>query len=70
MQFSRTADLLRHVSVVHLIRGKYRCPIDGRCQPFNRKDNLTAHMRRRHNIAGPGRGSKLVRIEGWNYQEA
>lgn len=49
-RFSRTADLLRHVGAVHLTRGQYHCPIDAGCKSFNRKDNLTAHMKRRHNI--------------------
>nr|KMM68468.1 hypothetical protein CPAG_04795 [Coccidioides posadasii RMSCC 3488] len=52
--FQRTEDLIRHVRSIHVQANSYPCPVEGCHRPFNRKDNLDMHIRRRHdkNVKG------------------
>ncbi|KAJ5437527.1 Zinc finger C2H2 [Penicillium cf. griseofulvum] len=46
--FSQMGALLRHIKTKHISPGLYECP-EGECRKsFNRKDNLTAHIRNVH----------------------
>ncbi|KAJ5173653.1 Zinc finger C2H2 [Penicillium coprophilum] len=46
--FSQMGALLRHIKTKHISPGLYECP-EGDCRKsFNRKDNLTAHIRNVH----------------------
>ncbi|XHG03088.1 hypothetical protein AWENTII_006410 [Aspergillus wentii] len=48
--FNRDVDLLRHVKTIHICPRSYVCYIPGCQKRFNRKDNLTEHIKNYHDM--------------------
>ncbi|KAE8141279.1 hypothetical protein BDV38DRAFT_237655 [Aspergillus pseudotamarii] len=47
-EFSREAELMRHIRSKHVCPGLYECPEENCRRMFNRKDNMMEHFRRMH----------------------
>lgn len=46
--FGNPNSLIRHVRATHVSPRSFLCPFQGCGRPFNRKDNLDAHILRSH----------------------